>query len=182
MNSPLHDPTMQYSGFFPAVLVIALFFLLSSGCLDNWDESRAWNTKGEAYHDLGRYEEAVSAFDHAITLDPENGEAWRNRGLSLSQLNRSAEAEESYSRALEINADDSEAWYFRALSLSAAGDITGALESTDRAVTIVPKSHDEAILLSESWRLRGELLLKMNRGEEANESYLRAQEAMMSTI
>lgn len=173
---------MQDSGFFPAVLLIALLFFLSCGCLDNLDESREWNTKGEAYHDLGRYEEAVSAFDHAVALDPENGEAWRNRGLSLSQLNRSAEAEESYARAFAINADDSEAWYFRALTLSAGGNISGALESTDRAVMIVPKSHDEAILLSDSWRLRGDLLLKMHREEEADESYRQAQKAMMSTI
>jgi tetratricopeptide (TPR) repeat protein len=143
MNYPPHDHTMQDSGFFPAVLLIALCFCLLCGCLHSGEDSRDWNTKGETYHSLGRYEEAIAAFDHAVALDPENGEAWRNRGLSLSQLNRSAEAEESFSSALEINPSDSEAYYFRALSLDAAGNITGALESTDRAVTIMPKSHDE---------------------------------------
>ncbi len=93
MNSTLHDHTVHHAGYSPAALLIALLFFLSCGCLDNLDESRAWNAKGEAYHDLGRYEEAVAAFDHAVALDPKNGVAWRNRGLSLSQLNRSAEAE-----------------------------------------------------------------------------------------
>lgn len=182
MNSSLHDHIMHHAGYSPAVVLICLFFLLSCGCLNNLESSRDWNTKGESYHELGRYEEAVAAFDHATALDPENGEAWRNRGLSLSQLNRSAEAEESYSRAFSIHADDSEAWYFRALTLSAVGNISGALESTDRAVTIVPKSHNEAIILSDSWSLRGDLLLKMDRVEEANESYRQAQKAMMLTV
>lgn len=182
MNSTLHNYTMHHAGYSPAVVLICLFFLLSCGCLNSEEDSNSWNAKGETYHSLGRYEEAVAAFDHAVALDPENGEAWRNRGLSLSRLNRSAEAEESYMKALEINADDTEAYYYRALSLDAAGNFTYALENTDKAIIIVPKSRDDAILLSQCWTLRGDLLMKMNRLNEAEESYRRAHEIMATTI
>jgi len=173
---------MHHAGYFSAVLLISLLFFLSCGCLHSGDESRDWNSKGETYHSLGRYEEAVGAFDKAVAINPENGEAWRNRGLSLSQLNRSSEAEESFSRALAIDPADSEAWYFRALSLEDEGNLTCALESADRAVTMTPENRDEAILLSNAWTLRGDLLVKMNRRQEANESYQRANEILMSTL
>lgn len=178
----LPDPCMQGSGFVNTTILLLIVVSLTGGCLTAGEEARDWNAKGESYHHIGRYEEAVSAFDKAIAIDPWNGEAWRNRGLALSQLNRSDDAEASYARALEIHPDDIEALYFQALSRNATGNTTGALESTDHAVTIVPKNREDAILLTQTWNLRGEILTKINRGEEASESYRRAHEIMMTTL
>ena len=163
--------------------LMVLFFLCSvPGCISTAHDAKGWNTAGETDHAIGRYGEAVAAFDRAIALDPGYGEAWRNRGLSLSQLHRYDEAEVSYQRALEIDPQDIEAYYERALSRKASGNITGALESVDMAVAIVPAGRETTILLAQSWVLRGDILTTLNREIEANESYQRAHEIMMTTI
>ena len=165
------------------VVVVALIIpLLASGCLNPAEDAREWNARGETDHVMGRYEEAVAAYDHAIAIDPSYVRAWSNRGLSLSLLNRTAESEDSFSRALAINSQDMETLYYQALSRSHGSNITGALESLNRAVIISPKNRDDAIILTQSWRLRGDLLTKMGRLEEANQSYEQSHETMMSTI
>jgi tetratricopeptide (TPR) repeat protein len=131
---------------------------------------------------MGRYEEAVAAYDQAVSLDPSFGKAWRNRGLSLALLNRTTEAEVSFQKALLIDPNDMEALYYQSLSRSYAGNPAGALESLDKTIAVRPKNRDDAITLTQAWTLQGDILTKLGRMEEANQSYRKAHETMMSTI
>ncbi len=164
------------------VLLALVIPLITVGCLNTAADAREWNTKGETYHVMGRYDEAVAAYDQAVTLDPLYGKAWRNRGLSLSLLNRTTEAEESYQKALTIDQKDMEALYYQALSRSHAGNDQSALDSLNRTIAVSPKNRDDAITLAQAWTLKGDLLTKLGRIEEANQSYREAHESMMSTI
>jgi tetratricopeptide (TPR) repeat protein len=166
----------------PLFILILVTVLAASGCLNTAAEARDWTLKGEADHVTGRYEEAVSSFDGAVAIDPGYGRAWRDRGLSLALLNRTNESEESFSRALAIDPHDMETLYYQALSRSHAGNTRGALESLDRVITIHPGSRDDAITLTQAYTLQGDLLTKMGRSDEANQSYRKAHETMMSTI
>ena len=160
-----------------------LILVLTAGCiLPQADNAMEWTMTGESHHAVGKYEEAVAAYDHAIALDPTLGKAWRGRGLSLSMLNRTEEAEASLGKALSLDPSDMEALYFQALSRSRAGTRTGAMESLDQAVTINPQSRDEAIVLFQAWKLRGDMLAESGRPDEANVSYQKAHEVMMSTL
>jgi len=49
---------------------------------------------------LGRFEDAVVAYGHAITLDPGYTDALNNQGNTYSALGRLAEAEDSYRKAI----------------------------------------------------------------------------------
>jgi len=165
------------------VVVLSLLIpLITAGCVDTAADAREWNEKGETDHVMGRYNEAVAAYDQAVTLDPAYGKAWRNRGLSLSFLNRTDESEESYQKALMIDPQEMEALYYQAVSRAYAGNTPGALESLNMTVVITPKNRDDAIVLTQAYTLRGDLLTKSDRIEEANQSYRLAHEAMMSTI
>ena len=42
--------------------------------------------------ELGRQEEALASFDHALALQPEDANAWNNRGNVLRELGRGEEA------------------------------------------------------------------------------------------
>jgi tetratricopeptide (TPR) repeat protein len=164
------------------VLLAILIPLITAGCLNPAADAREWNTKGETDHMMGRYEEAVAAYDQAVTIDPSFGKAWRNRGLSLALLNRTTEAEVSFQKALSIDPNDMEALYYQSLSRSYAGNPQGALESLDKTIAVSPKNRDDAITLTEAFTLQGDILTKLGRMEEANQSYRRAHETMMSTI
>ena len=43
------------------------------------NNSYAWNNKGNALHNLGKYNEAIKCYDEAIELEPSNAYAWHNR-------------------------------------------------------------------------------------------------------
>ena len=165
----------------PAVLLVGVL-LIGCGCLSFSDSADEWNSRGETHHTMGRYDEAVTAFDRAIAIDPGFEDAWKNRGLSLALPNRTSESEESFVRAIAIDPDDAATFYYQALARNATGDRAGALASIERGVAIAPMSRDDAITLFSSLQFQGDLLSLEGRHEEADRSYARAHEVMQSTI
>lgn len=166
----------------PLLVISTCLIVLSAGCILFQDDATEWNQQGETHHIMGRYEEAVGAYDKAIALKPDYVEAWRNKGLSLSLLGRGPESAEAFNHALLINPQDMETWYYRALALNSTGNQSGALESIDRAVSIPARNRDEAVTLTQSWKFRGDLFFAGGHLDEANVSYKKAHEVMMSTI
>jgi tetratricopeptide (TPR) repeat protein len=153
--------------------------LLCAGCLET---AADWDQAGVTHHTMGRYEEAVAAFDKALSLDPQYAVAWRDRGLSLALLARANESEESFARAIALSPGDASVHYYQALARNATGNREGALQSLEKAVSIQPRSRDEGISLHGYLTYQGQLLTLDGRHEEANTSYRRAQEILMSTI
>jgi tetratricopeptide (TPR) repeat protein len=162
--------------------VVLLALVVGAGCLGLSIGADEWNERGETHHAVGEYGEAIAAFDRAIEIDPRHEGAWRNRGLTLSLLNRSSESEESFVRAIAIDAGDAETYRYQALARNATGDRAGALFSLEKAVAIEPRSRDGAITLVSSLQFQGDLLTLEGRHEEANASYRRAHDVMMSTM
>ena len=47
-----------------------------------------WYRKSLSLSGLNRYEEALEALDHALTLDPNNAAAWYLKGVSLIDIDQ----------------------------------------------------------------------------------------------
>src|SRR5660398_150697 len=62
--------------------------------------------KGFALNRLGKYQEAITAFDKALEIDPQDRTAWNNKGLALANLGKYQEAITAYDKALEIDPQD----------------------------------------------------------------------------
>jgi serine/threonine protein kinase/predicted RNA polymerase sigma factor len=69
-------------------------------------DAHAWNNKGYALNALGRHEEALTAYDEAIRLNPEYREAYYNKGVALEQVGRYEEALLAYKKAQELDPQD----------------------------------------------------------------------------
>lgn len=65
--------------------------------------------KGNALENLGRYEEAIVAYDAAIAIKPDYHEALSIKGLVLFGLGRYEEAIAAYDAAIAIKPDDHQA-------------------------------------------------------------------------
>ena len=51
---------------------------------------------------LGKYDEAVKAFDRAIEINPQDSAAWKNKGVTLKALGKTKEADAAFARAREL--------------------------------------------------------------------------------
>ncbi len=129
--------------------------------------SEDWFAEGNQLFDLQKYEEAISSYDKAIAINPDDHEVWYNRGNSLDELQRYEEAIASYDKAIAINPDDHEVWYNRGLSLDELEKYEEAIASYDKAIAINPDNHD-------AWNNRGVSLAKLQKDEEAIASYDKA--------
>ncbi len=100
------------------------------------DKHEAWNNRGTALGNLGRYEEAIASYDEALKIKPDNDEAWNNRGIALFNLGRLEEAIASYDEALKFKPDDHEAWDNRGMALLKLGRYDEAILSCDKCLKI----------------------------------------------
>lgn len=161
------------------LIILVIFLLMCSGCISQAED---WYRQGETHFALGRYEEAVVAYDQAVTLDPGYAKAWSHRGLSLSYVGRAQDSDDSFSKALSLAPDDIETHYFQALARNKTGKLAEARESLEQAIVLRPRSRDNTIILASCLMLHGDLLSLEGHYEEANASYHRAHEVMMSTL
>lgn len=60
-----------------------------------------WFQEGDALKKLGRYEEALVAYDQAIHLDPTYALVYYNKSFALGGLKRPKEAREAFQKAQE---------------------------------------------------------------------------------
>lgn len=81
--------------------------------------------EGLSLFKLGKYNEALQAYDEAFKSDSYNSNSWICKSLSLYFLNRINEAIAGYEKAIEINPQNSMVWYSEALSKSFIERIEG---------------------------------------------------------
>ena len=94
------------------------------GAVAAWEQSENgvegfehYYRKGVALRKLGRYEEAVSALEQALSLNPDSADAWRNHAVASNQLDRGADALKSCQKALAIDPNNPRTWIVRGFAL-----------------------------------------------------------------
>ena len=125
--------------------------------------------RGYALRELGRYEEAIAAYDKALKIKPDYHLAWDGRGVALNELGRYEEAIAAYDKALKIKPDFHEAWNNRGVTLNKLGRYKEAIAAYDKAIEIKPDKYL-------AWHGRGNILEKLGRYKEAIAAYDKALE------
>ena len=77
--------------------------------------------KGISLVELEKYEDAVTCYDKAATIDANDSLIWYNRGVALTQLEKYDDAILSYEKAIEISPGYGDAWYNKAELLKHKG-------------------------------------------------------------
>ncbi|MCP3989717.1 MAG: tetratricopeptide repeat protein, partial [Actinomycetia bacterium] len=93
---------------------------------------------GDQHLDAARYDEAITAYDRVIELDPDNTLAHNNRGDTLRNLGRYDEAITALDRAIELDPDNTLAHYNRGVALRNLGRYDEAITALDRAIELDP--------------------------------------------
>jgi len=118
--------------------------------------------------DLGQPAEAARQADRALRIAPADASSWRilADAYFMESMKENATTEvqdkalEAYRKVIELDPADAEALLNQSKLLAGRGDLKGALDSLQRLLSVSPRS-DEGVFLS------AQLLLKMNRGDEA---------------
>ena len=120
-----------------------------------------------ALQKLGRFKEALSNYERAISLKQDYSEAYCNKGVVLNELQEFQLALDSLSKAIELNHGNPEAHYNRGLSLQNLKKIDAALSSYTNAIILNPGYAD-------AYNNCGVLLQEKNLPEDGLKHYERA--------
>jgi tetratricopeptide (TPR) repeat protein len=123
--------------------------------------------RGDSLYTQKRYQEALAAYDWALTLNPENAEAWNSKGTVLHDLRRYNEALTASDRATAIDPAKSNYWYNKGTMLYRLERYRDALAAFDRALALNPQ-------YASVWNNKGVVLYEQKRYEEALAAWERA--------
>ncbi|WP_414623086.1 tetratricopeptide repeat protein [Calothrix sp. CCY 0018] len=126
-----------------------------------------WFGRGDKLIELKDYQEAITAYDQAININPNYSRAWYHRGIALRQLKKYEKAIASYDQVIKIKPDDYQAWYSRGLVLDELDRNQEAISSFDRAIEIKPDYH-------QAWYYRGLVFNNSGKYDDAFQSFDRA--------
>jgi tetratricopeptide (TPR) repeat protein len=116
--------------------------------------------KGYSLTELGKYVEAVAAYDRAIALQPADAWAWARKGRTLRLLGRLPGALEAYDESLRLHPAYAWAWKGRGIVLEKLGRYEEALDCHRAAAQIDP---DDVW----NWYNQAESLQALGRTDEA---------------
>src|SRR6516162_11175830 len=102
--------------------------------------SESYKMRLDRYNEanFNRYEEALAAYDKALSIKPGSAGAWLGRGNVYLDLKRYDEAFAAYDKALSIEPDLAEAHHGRANILHVLTRNDEALNSLDQAIELDP--------------------------------------------
>lgn len=97
--------------------------LLQSGRLDSQGLSIAYSNRGVAFANQGDIDRAISDFNEAIRLSPQDAVSYYNRGNAYRDQDDPARAIADYSEAIRLNPQYANAYYNRGLAHERLGDL-----------------------------------------------------------
>ena len=130
-------------------------------------DASLWNINGAANEELGAQDDALIAYEKAITINPNNPEYYNNFGTILEKKEKFEEAIKVYNKALHIRPDYAEAHYNIGNAYKGQGELEQAIESLGKAITYNPK-------YTEAYNNIGNILHQQGRIDEAIEMFQKA--------
>jgi len=163
-----------------SLLVLALAVLsVSATAQENTTDH--WMNIARAFSLNGSNEQAVSAYDELLKIDPENMTAWSYKALELQTLGKENESALAYERALCLmeeklkkNPEDARTWYLKSLALESLGRPQDSLEAQDKALQLYNRSLELDPKNATSWRGKAEILYRTGKTYEGLQALDRA--------
>jgi tetratricopeptide (TPR) repeat protein len=94
---------------------------------------------GFQLYDCGHFEEAISAYEKALTYTPERAVIWLDAGVSHHQLGHLHQAQKNYEQAVALDPDLARAWHNLGAVRQELGDQDGGKQALDEAERILAR-------------------------------------------
>ncbi len=90
----------------PDVRIFGCSAVIDAGTDTKKNIALAYSNRGLAYGDKGEYDRAITDYDKAIALNPEDAVAYYNRGVAYEELGNKQQAATDYQKALSLRPGD----------------------------------------------------------------------------
>lgn len=135
-----------------------------------------WNNRAGSLFKEGRIDEAIIAYDRAISLDPTHPIFWKNKAKALKAIGKEEESESAHElfecilaqKSLKIP-EDAISWNNKGYSLAEQGNHIEAIDAYNLAIKAHPNFAD-------AWNNLGYSLAELGRIDEAITACYRAVE------
>jgi len=100
----------------------------------------AYNSLGNVYYHLQRYQQAITMYHKALALDPDYAKARNNLGSTYMQLAMHEQAIEELQKALRADSSYGLAYYNLACVYARGGDSATAAQYLQQAIVLEPQA------------------------------------------
>jgi tetratricopeptide (TPR) repeat protein len=157
--------TMRSLPVLTVILIIIFFPFFIHPVLAQ--SAQDWVDTGNKFNEQGRYQDAILAFEHALSIDSKNKYAWTGKSGALNGLNRNSEALTAAETALTIDPDFEYALVNKGLALANLNRFQEAIDTLNKALTINPDNPF-------AWSIKSNILNQMGKPQEALQAAERA--------
>lgn len=105
--------------------------------LEYYKTSLYFAGKGDQLLNLGKYEEAIKAYDKVIELNPNDLDFYNNRGAALTLLKKYELAIKEFNRVIKLDPNYS-GLYNKGLTLIKLGDYKSAFKAINEFIDLEP--------------------------------------------
>lgn len=126
-----------------------------------------FNIQGSVLKGLGQLDEAIYAYEKALSIKPDHATSSYNMGNALQKKGQHEEAIKAYNKAIKLNPDFVEAYNNMGNAFQAQGKLEDAVNACSKALAINP-NHAQA------YNSLGNALKEQGSLEEAIEAYNKA--------
>ena len=122
---------------------------------------------GVTLKDQGKLDEAIAAYNKALSIKPDYADAYNNMGNALKDQGKLDEAIAAYNKALSIKPDYAEAYNNMGVTLQEQGKLDEAIAAYNKALSIKPD-------YAEAYNNMGNALQDQGKLDEAIAAYNKA--------
>ncbi len=115
------------------------FLQLTTAINNNKNNKQAYNSRGNAYANVGQFENAIMDFSTAIDLDSLDVVSYTNRGLTYIKMGEYELAVEDLDKVISIDNSDPITYYIKALVYKRLGDLNKAITSFSKSIAYNPR-------------------------------------------
>ena len=100
----------------------------------------AYSNRGDAYINVGEYDDAIADYNRVIAIDPNDASAYNNRGVAKGRKGDYDGAIADCSSAIALDPNNAAAYDNRGVAKAHIGDYDGATDDYDRAIALDPNN------------------------------------------
>ncbi len=140
------------------------------------DDTKTLNNKGKVLYRLDRYQEALETHEKVLNLNSDDADGWSGKGIAYLGLRQYKKASEAFDKVKQIRPDIPSIWYEIGLATERLQGPQAARPYFEEAVGAydysIKRNPKDPIALTD----RGNMLQKLNRPQDALDSYQKALE------